>query len=186
MLAVANIGTSTTEEPTVDVELRLRFSTTPTDFDRFAQQITNEIDSSAVVSTLDGISYATLSKSFNPGGPGLVSIALTLTAAVEKLGGLVDDIDDDLVDLSEIAERVGRSRETVRLWSLGRRGSGEFPLPSGLLPGSVKVWEWDSINTWLSKHHPTLADDVQLLSRVERAKFRIHRSGQLQTTSEAA
>jgi predicted DNA-binding transcriptional regulator AlpA len=163
------------EEPNVDAELRLRFKTTPTDFDRFVHRITEEIDSSAVVSTLDGVSYATLSGAVDAANNNPVSIALMLATAVEKLGGVVDDIDDDLVDLSEVAKRVGRSRETVRLWSLGRRGAGEFPLPSGLLPGSVKVWEWDAINAWLSKHHPTLADDVQLLSRVERAKFRVTR-----------
>ena len=132
-----------------------------------------------------GISYAILSKAIDTGVPDPVSIALTLATVVEKLGAVIDDIDDDLVDLSEVAERVGRSRETVRLWSLGRRGSGEFPLPSGLLPGSVKVWEWDAVNTWLSKHHPTLAEYVLLLSRVERAEFRIARQS-ASTNSHAA
>lgn len=175
MLAIANKLSGLKKEHDMDLELRLRLSTTPADFDHFVLRLTRDLDSSAIVSSLDGTTYVTLSNEIDPTNPNAVSIALTLAAQVEKLGAFVDDIDDDLVDLSEVAQRVGRARETVRLWSLGRRGTGGFPLPSGLLPGSVKVWEWDAVNTWLSKHHPTLADDVQLLSRIERAKFRINR-----------
>src|SRR3712207_8505223 len=31
---------------------------------------------------------------------------------------------------SSIAERIGRSREAVRLWSIGRTGPGGFPAPA--------------------------------------------------------
>lgn len=41
----------------------------------------------------------------------------------------------DLVSLKEVASRVNRSYEAVRLWSLGRRGPGGFPRLSPRLRG---------------------------------------------------
>lgn len=159
----------------MDVELRLRLLSVPSDLDRFVAQVNDEIDSSAIVSSFDGIVYAVLSRGADSSASGILAVAFDLAHDVEKLGAIVDDIDDELVDLTEIAERVERSRETVRLWALGKRGRGDFPLPSGALPGSVKIWEWEAVNTWLLLHHPSLADDVVHLSRVDRARFRIQR-----------
>ncbi len=169
----------------MDLELRCRLLFPPPDLDGFVAEVTDKIDSAAVISQLDEIVYVSVSSAVTSNTIDLLEAAFALIVGIEKLGVVVDDIDDDLVDLSEIACRIGRSRETVRLWSLGRRGSGHFPMPCGVLPGSLKVWEWDAVNTWLTERHPTLADDVQLLSRLDRARFRILRT-KLPETSRAA
>ena len=56
--------------------------------------------------------------------------------------------DEDLVTLGEIADRVGRSREAVRLWSLGRTGPGGFPPPvdGGL---STAFYRWSQVAPWI-------------------------------------
>ncbi|HWG99542.1 MAG TPA: hypothetical protein VNV66_09510 [Pilimelia sp.] len=54
----------------------------------------------------------------------------------------------DWVTLGDIARRVGRSRETVRLWALGRLGPGRFPPP--LNPGrDTSFFSWAEVLTWL-------------------------------------
>lgn len=55
----------------------------------------------------------------------------------------------DLVGVTDIAERVGVSRETVRTWESGKRRDGDFPRPCGEV-GRAKVWEWGAVNAWLS------------------------------------
>ena len=56
--------------------------------------------------------------------------------------------DDDLVTLADIADRVGRSREAVRLWSVGRTGPGGFPLSvdSNI---STAYYRWSQVAPWL-------------------------------------
>ena len=55
---------------------------------------------------------------------------------------------DDWVTMSQIGDRVGRSRETVRLWSLGRLGPGGFPPPVN--PGAAaRFYSWAEVAPWL-------------------------------------
>ena len=54
----------------------------------------------------------------------------------------------DLVNITDIAERVGVTREAVRHWADGKRRSGQFPTPLGV-PGGQKIWEWAPVNAWL-------------------------------------
>jgi hypothetical protein len=162
----------------VDVEVRFRLAGVTGDFDVFVGDVAGEIDDASVVAAHDGVFYVTVSGHGKP-----LAVALDLARRLESLGATIDDIDDDLVDLSEIAARVGRSREAVRLWSSGKRGAGGFPLPVGVLPGSVKVWDWSSVNSWLAHCQPTLADPVRYLNRVERSTFRSRRKGRVEAAS---
>ena len=56
--------------------------------------------------------------------------------------------DRDLVNVSDIAERISVSREAVRHWSNGLRREGNFPPPIDS-PGGSKVWQWGAIHAWL-------------------------------------
>ena len=60
---------------------------------------------------------------------------------------------DDLVNISDISQRAGVNRETVRLWTTGERGPGSFPTPLGHVGGgargSSKIWTWREVDTWL-------------------------------------
>ena len=49
---------------------------------------------------------------------------------------------DDLVTMSDIAERTGRTRESVRLLINGERGPGGFPAPATHLKSRNRMWEW--------------------------------------------
>lgn len=54
----------------------------------------------------------------------------------------------NLVNIPEIAERVGVSRQAVRNWSSGERRDGSFPMPIDIV-GEQKIWEWGAVNAWL-------------------------------------
>jgi hypothetical protein len=57
-------------------------------------------------------------------------------------------IDQDLVSISDIASRTGRSRESVRLLVDGARGPGGFPAPTGVVGDSIRVWPWAVVTDW--------------------------------------
>ncbi|MGP7963648.1 hypothetical protein ACTVBU_10795 [Sanguibacter sp. A246] len=57
-------------------------------------------------------------------------------------------IDVDLVNTPEIADRLDRGREAVRLWISGARRAGEaFPTHYAVV-GNQKVWTWSSVHAW--------------------------------------
>ncbi len=55
---------------------------------------------------------------------------------------------DDLVTMKEIAERMGRSRESVRLLIKGARGPGGFPPPVSHLKARSRLWRWSEVAAW--------------------------------------
>jgi hypothetical protein len=55
---------------------------------------------------------------------------------------------DELVTMAEIAERLGRSRESVRLLAAGRRGDGSFPPPFAPFRGRSRLWRWADVAAW--------------------------------------
>jgi hypothetical protein len=60
---------------------------------------------------------------------------------------------DELVSASAIAERVGRTRESVRLLIEGRRGSGDFPAPVAWVDAKTRLWRWSDVARWLREAH---------------------------------
>lgn len=69
-------------------------------------------------------------------------------------GAEVLDVDLELVSVSDIASRLGVSREAVRLWAEGRRGPGNFPLPMGTVGGGKsKVWPWARVHRWVRENY---------------------------------
>lgn len=77
---------------------------------------------------------------------------------------------DELVNAADIAERVDRSRESVRLLAEGKRGPGTFPPPAFLLHGSQPIWHWSEVARWfhdyagLGKEELTRADFIAALN----------------------
>lgn len=64
------------------------------------------------------------------------------------------DADDDWLTASEIAERVGRSRESVRLLIRGQRGPGDFPSPVARATAVNPLWSWAEIEEWFERYEP--------------------------------
>ncbi|UXA04428.1 hypothetical protein KXD96_15475 [Mycobacterium sp. SMC-2] len=75
---------------------------------------------------------------------------------VESTGLVVTGIaSDDLVSLRDIATRLGRTYESVRLIAAGKRGSGGFPTP--LSTGQWSLYSWAEVSAWFSRSHGTEA-----------------------------
>jgi hypothetical protein len=55
---------------------------------------------------------------------------------------------DDLVTAAEIAERLSRSRESVRLLVSAERGPGSFPAPVSHLKARGRLWRWTEVAIW--------------------------------------
>lgn len=101
-----------------------------------------------------------------------------MTEAARDLASALPDVsitrvDLDLVTTSDIAERIGRTREYVRLLAEGRRGDGTFPAPIGWVGGNQRVWMWADINEWV-RTHPTYGEcdaavypDLNAISRFQ-------------------
>jgi len=83
----------------------------------------------------------------------LLDAVLTAIADVESVEGLtVLHVDhDDLVWASEIAERVGRTRQSVDQLIKGRRGPGGFPSPASHATRNP-LWRWSEVETWLAAY----------------------------------
>jgi hypothetical protein len=60
-------------------------------------------------------------------------------------------IEDELVSMADIAERVGRTRQSVSMLVSGQRGEGNFPLP---VAGNVRspLWHWADVAAWFEAH----------------------------------
>ncbi len=64
---------------------------------------------------------------------------------------------DDLVTMSEIAVRTGRTRESVRLLIKGARGPGGFPPPATHFKSRSAMWGWQEVAAWFAD---VLGDDT--------------------------
>lgn len=76
-----------------------------------------------------------------------VRSAIAAVAGVEELR-VVRLEPDDLVTAAEIAERLGRTRESVRLLVSGQRGAGDFPAPMSHLQKRNRLWRWSEVAAW--------------------------------------
>lgn len=86
------------------------------------------------------------------------SFAEAVLSAVETVegalpGARVVHIDpDDLVTLSDIADRTGRTRESIRLLVAGERGPGGFPAPATHFRDRQRMWRWQEVAAWFAEH----------------------------------
>ena len=100
----------------------------------------------ATFGSVDGAHYA----DFDREAPTLGKAISSAIADVESVPGLrVRRVEpDDLVTVPEIAQRLGRSRESVRLLIAGKRGSGNFPAPASHLRRRNRLWRWSDVAAW--------------------------------------
>jgi hypothetical protein len=78
---------------------------------------------------------------------------------------------DELVSASVIAERVGRSREYIRLLANGARGPGDFPDPVGMIDKQTRVWRWSEVSCWFSGigDQEDKAEEAQVIAAIDAA-----------------
>lgn len=84
--------------------------------------------------------------------------AKTLAAAIAKgvhvlegMGLAVLGVESlDLVSMKDIADRTGRTYESVRLLATGKRGPGGFPVPESA--GQWALYSWTLVSDWFAEH----------------------------------
>lgn len=103
-------------------------------------------------------------------GDSLAAAKVVVRDLERHVSGLrVVDLDLDLVDVGEIADRTGKTRQAINLLATGKRGQ-RFPDPYAL-PGGHRVWTWASVNRWLAEHRPDWADPIAHLTRAEQRRL---------------
>lgn len=82
----------------------------------------------------------------------LSTALVTALRDVESTGLRVAAVEsEDLVSVKEIAERVGRSAESVRLLAHGERGPGGFPPP--MSTAGWTLYSWAQVARWFAEHY---------------------------------
>ncbi|MCY4600761.1 MAG: hypothetical protein OXF27_12685 [Acidobacteria bacterium] len=111
------------------------------------------------VGRTDGIQYI----DFDRDAPSFDEAILSAVTDVERVAGaeVVRVADAGLVSMTDIAARIGRTRESVRLLVTGGRGPGGFPPPVTDPRGRYRLWRWSDVANWLTTQlgEGTLPDD---------------------------
>lgn len=111
-----------------------------------------------VLEDRDGLALATFARSAVDPGPALSSAIADIERSVP--GARVVRVDEQLMNLGDLAAHLDRTAESVRLLATAARGPGGFPPPAGVVGKGVRVWRWADVRPWLVENGLTPADDV--------------------------
>lgn len=140
----------------------------------------------ATFGEVDGSQYADFSRKAR-------SLAVAIGSAKRAVETAVPGVrvvrvePEDLVTAADIAERTGRTRESVRLLIAGERGPGRFPPPISHVKARGRIWRWTDVARWfrteLGEDQPSFreADFLAALNgalEVRRMAARIDRAAQ--------
>jgi hypothetical protein len=119
----------------------------------------------SVLEDRDGMALATF---FRTAGSPTSALTSAITAIEREVpGASVLRIDDQLMNLNDLADRLDRTTESVRLLATGARGPGGFPPPAGIVGKGVRVWRWADVRPWLVEHG--IADPDELSATLPSA-----------------
>jgi len=62
--------------------------------------------------------------------------------------------DDDWLTATEIAQRVGRTRQNIGQLLHGIRGTGDFPKPVARQGSTNPLWSWADVEQWFERYEP--------------------------------
>ena len=131
----------------------------------------------ALVGRTSGVQYM----DFDRDAETLADAVLSAVADVESVPGLqvVRLEDSDLVSMAEIAERTGRTRESIRLLVNGERGPGNFPLPVNDPKRPNRLWRWFEVGRWMRdafnvQETPPRKDEITLAALAAAIAARHH------------
>lgn len=121
----------------------------------------------ATLGAVDGVHYA----AFYREASSLAAALLSAIRDIESGSGLsVLRVEpDDLVTAAEIAKRLGRTRESVRLLIAGRRGRGDFPPAISHLRSRNRLWRWSDVAAWAGRLTPEQERQARLLAATNAA-----------------
>lgn len=101
---------------------------------------------------------------FSRSAPSLKDAILSAIRDVRAsgIGATVVRVDQcDLVTQSEIARRIGRSRQLVHQYITGQRGPGGFPPPVGDLSEGAPLWHWCDVARWLWQNNLLAEEELR-------------------------
>ncbi len=123
----------------------------------------------ALVGSTDGVQYL----DFDREADSLSNAIMSAISDVETITGVevVRIADAGLISMAEIAERTGRTRESVRLLVAGERGPGGFPPPVTDPRNRYRLWRPADVDSWFSANldTPTGSSDDEVLSAINAA-----------------
>jgi hypothetical protein len=64
------------------------------------------------------------------------------------------DTEDQWLTAAEIAERIGRTRQSIGQLVTGKRGPGGFPSPVVRRDARNPLWSWDEVRAWFAAYDP--------------------------------
>jgi hypothetical protein len=117
----------------------------------------------ATIGETNGIPYA----EFDREAPTRVQAIMSALNDIRK----VEDVyavriePEELVTAAEIAERIGKSREAIRLLASGQRGRGDFPQPVSHLRFRSPLWRLPDVLAWTSSD-PAEIEESRILAYV--------------------
>ena len=114
----------------------------------------------ATVGYSNGVQYV----DFDREAEALDDAILSAVDDLETLEGVevIRIADAGLASLTDIATRVGRTRESVRLLVSGTRGPGKFPKPVTDPRSRYRLWRWSDVASWFNEYRgelPAIADE---------------------------
>ena len=103
----------------------------------------------AAIGRSDGIQFVDFDREAGSIGHAILSAVDDL----ESLEGVevVRIADAGLASLADIAARLGRTRESVRLLVSGARGPGGFPKPVTDPRSRYRLWRWSDVERWCAE-----------------------------------
>lgn len=121
----------------------------------------------ATFGVTDGLGYG----EFLREAPSFATAVLGAVEQVESIAGLqVLRVEpDDIVTMAEIADRLDRTREGVRLLISGQRGPGGFPRPISHARDRGRLWRWSDVTEWLGQLDPEQRETAHFVAALNAA-----------------
>jgi hypothetical protein len=108
---------------------------------------------------------------FDREAPSFLDAVLDAITTLIQLGLEPLAVEDELVSVADIAQRTGRTRQSVSMLVSGQRGPGGFPRP---IAGNARthLWNWTDVTSWfqaLPNGEPASDDRSQTIAAVNGA-----------------
>lgn len=131
----------------------------------------------ATFGIIDGVAYG----EFIREAPSLSAAVLSAVHEVDSVQSLqVRRVEpDDIVTMAEIAERLDRTRESVRLLVEGKRGPGGFPPPLSHGRERGRLWRWSDVAQWIGNLEPEEREAAHFIAAVNAALELRHSESQM-------
>jgi hypothetical protein len=133
-----------------DFEFRLRVDA---DENAFLDELADELIDAGCHDATFSVRYGTPFAEFTRQADDLSSAVLSAIQQAESVDGVrvVEVKHQDWLTPSAIADRVGRSRQSIQQLIAGDRGPAGFPGPAPWIVGT-KVYPWHEVASWLREH----------------------------------